>query len=339
MSGIARYIVQRILLTIPMVFILLTVVFLLLRVMPGNPVLTMLGGRNVSAEYIATQEARYGFDQPLHVQYIQYLGSVVRGDFGTSFRTGKPVLQELLQRFPATIELAIFGMLVALLFGFSTGLVAATRADRPADHAVRIFHIASFAMPLFWLGLMFQVFFGVKLGWLPVAGRLGGRMAFMFDSITGFYVIDAILQWDGKALADVARHLVLPAITLGIALTGLQGRITRASMLEVLDTDYITTARAKGLRERVVVLRHALRNALIPIVTVFGLQFAILMGGAVLTETVFSWPGIASYLVRSIDARDYYAIQGSVVFIALFISTINLVVDVFYSMIDPRVRY
>lgn len=322
-----------------MVFILLTVVFLLLRVMPGDPVLAMLGGRNVSAEVIAEHQRRYGFDQPIYVQYVQYLGGVIRGDFGRSFRTGNPVLQELLQRFPATVELGLWGIFVSVILGFTSGLIAAIHADRPVDHAVRVFHIASFAMPLFWLGLMLQVLFAVKLGWLPVASRLGGRMAFTFKPLTGFYVLDAILRWDGTALADVARHLVLPSITLGIALTGLQGRITRASMLEVLGMDYITTARAKGLPERAVILGHALKNALIPIVTVLGLQFAVLMGGAVLTETVFSWPGIASYLVRSIGARDYYAIQGSVVFIALFISTINLIVDIFYSVIDPRVRY
>ena len=339
MGGVGRYVIQRVLLTVPMIFILLTVVFLLLRVMPGDPVMAMLGGKNVSAEVIADYRAKLGFDRPLYIQYAQYLSGVVRGDFGESTRTGKPVLQELFLRFPATIELGLFGILVAAIFGFSTGLLAATKADGPADHAVRVFHITSFAMPLFWLGLMFQVIFAVKLGWLPVASRLGGRLAFTFKPITGFYVLDAILRWDGKALADVVRHLVLPAITLGVALTGLQGRITRASMLEVLDMDYITTARSKGLHERIVIFRHALRNALIPIVTVFGLQFAVLMGGAVLTETVFSWPGIASYLVRSIDARDYYAIQGTVVFIALFISTINLIVDIFYSAVDPRVRY
>jgi peptide/nickel transport system permease protein len=254
-------------------------------------------------------------------------------------RTSTPVLEELLSRFPATIELALFGLLIAGILGFSTGIIAATRADRPLDHGIRVFHIASFAMPLFWLGLMFQVFFAVKLKWFPVAGRLGGQMAFSFEPITGFYVLDAILRWDGKALADIVRHLALPSLTLGIALTGLLGRVSRASMLEVLDQDYITTARAKGLTERIVVLRHALRNALIPIVTIFGLQFAALMGGAVLTETVFSWPGIASYLMRAISSRDYLAIQGSVVFIALFISVINLIVDLFYSTIDPRVRY
>jgi peptide/nickel transport system permease protein len=339
MKGLVRYALQRLLLTIPMVFILVSVVFLLLRVMPGDPVSAMLGGRNVSAEVLQTYRERFGFDRPLYVQYFEYLSGIARGDFGRSTRTNQPVLHELFLKFPATIELALFAILVSAIFGFGTGMIAAARADRPADHAIRVFHIASFAVPLFWLGLMLQVFFAVKLGWLPVAGRLGGRLAFTFKPITGFYVLDAILRWNGQALADVLKHLVLPAFTLGIALTGLQGRITRASMIEVLGQDYITTARSKGLRERWVQLRHGLRNALIPIITVFGLQFAVLMGGAVLTETVFSWPGIADYLVRAIDARDYPAIQGSVVFIALFISLINLIVDLFYSVIDPRVRY
>jgi len=338
-SGLPRYALQRLLLTIPMLFILVTVVFLLLRVMPGDPVSAMLGGKNVSAEVLATYRVKFGFDRPLPQQYIEYISGIVRGDFGRSIRTNQLVLQELARKFPATLELAIFGILVSVALGFTTGLIAAVRADRPVDHAIRIFHIASFAMPLFWLGLMLQVFFAVKLGWLPVASRLGGRLAFTFKPITGLYALDAVLRWDGKALADILQHLVLPAFTLGIALTGLQGRITRASMLEVLDQDYITTARSKGLHERVVQLRHGLRNALIPIITVFGLQFAVLMGGAVLTETVFSWPGIASYLVLAIGARDYPAIQGSVVFIALFISVINLIVDLFYSVVDPRVRY
>jgi peptide/nickel transport system permease protein len=339
MSGLMRYALQRLLLTIPMVFILLTVIFLVLRVMPGDPVSAMLGGRPVSPEVLQSYRVKMGVDRPLPAQYVTYLSGILRGDFGNSMRTSTPVLEELLSRFPATIELALFGLLIAGILGFSTGIIAATRADRPLDHGIRVFHIASFAMPLFWLGLMFQVFFAVKLKWFPVAGRLGGQMAFSFEPITGFYVLDAILRWDGKALADIVRHLALPSLTLGIALTGLLGRVSRASMLEVLDQDYITTARAKGLTERIVVLRHALRNALIPIVTIFGLQFAALMGGAVLTETVFSWPGIASYLMRAISSRDYLAIQGSVVFIALFISVINLIVDLFYSTIDPRVRY
>jgi len=307
--------------------------------MPGDPVLAVLGGRNVSAELIAEYRHRMGVDRPIPVQYVEYLNGIIHGNFGDSFRTNKPVVWEVFQRFPATLELAVFGLLFAALFGFGTGVIAATRADRPIDHTVRIFHIGSFAMPLFWLGLMLQVIFAVKLGWFPVASRLGGRIAFIFQPITGFYLLDSLIGGDTQVIADVAKHLVLPAITLGFAQAGLLGRMSRASMLEVLDADYVTTARAKGLRERVVILSHALRNALIPIVTVFGLQFAILMGGAVLTETVFSWPGVASFLVRSIEARDWPAIQGSVVFIAIFISAINLIVDVCYSFIDPRVRY
>jgi len=338
-SGLLRYAFQRLLLTIPMILILLTVIFIVIRVIPGDPVSIVYGGRPVSEELKAAARVKMGVDKPLAVQYAVYISGVFRGDFGDSMRTSTPVLQELFSRFPATIELALFGLIVAAILGLSTGLIAATRADRVVDHAVRVFHIASFAVPVFWMGLMFQVFFAVKLGWLPVAGRLGGNMAFSFQPVTGFYVLDAILRWDGQALLDVLKHLALPALTLGIATTGLLGRISRASMLEVLDQDYVTAARAKGVRERRVVLRHALRNALIPIVTVFGLEFAVLMGGAVLTEYVFSWPGVASYLIRSINARDYIAIQGSVVFIALFISMINLVVDLLYSVIDPRVRY
>jgi peptide/nickel transport system permease protein len=339
MSGLPRYALQRLLLTIPMILVLLTVIFLIIRVMPGDPVSMVYGARPVSEELKAEKRAELGFDKPIVVQYANYISGIFRGDFGDSIRTSTPVLHELFLRFPATIELALCGLLVAGLLGFTTGVLAATRADRPVDHGIRIFHIASFAVPVFWLGLMLQVIFAVKLQWLPVAGRLGGEMAFTFKPITGLYVLDSILRLDGRGLLDVLQHLALPALTLGIATTGLLGRMSRASMLETLDQDYVTAARAKGLAERVVVLRHALRNALIPIVTVFGLELAVLMGGAVLTETVFSWPGVASYLIRSINARDYIAVQGSVVFIALFISVINLVVDLLYSLIDPRVRY
>jgi len=339
MGGITRYALQRLLLTIPMLLILLTLVFLILRVMPGDPVAAMLGGRNVSPELMDEYRHKMGVDRPIPVQYAEYLGSIIRGDFGKSFSTSQPVVSEIFLRFPATLELAFFGLIFAWIFGFGTGLIAAVRVDRPMDHIVRVFHIGSFAMPLFWLGLMLQVIFAVKLGWFPVATRIGGRIAFTFQSKTGFYLLDAILSGNGKVILDVAKHLVLPSITLGFAQAGLLGRMTRASMLEVLDQDYVTTARAKGLSERVVIMSHALRNAMIPIVTVFGLQFAILMGGAVLTETVFSWPGIASFLVRSIESRDWPAIQGAIVFIAIFISVINLLVDITYSFIDPRVRY
>lgn len=339
MGGVTRYIVQRVVLTVPMLFILVSVVFLVLRIMPGDPVLAMLGGRNVSPKLIAQKRHEMGLDKPLLTQYVEYMGGILHGDLGRSTRTGKPVAQELIARLPATLELALWGMIFAAVFGLPTGILAAVRADKPSDHLMRVLHIGSFALPIFWVGLIFQVFFAVKLQWLPVAGRLSGRFAFTFQRVTGFYLLDALLLGDKEILGDVVKHLILPGVTLGLAQMGFLGRVTRAAMLEVLDTEYVTTARSKGLVERRVILRHALRNALIPIITVFGLQFAMLMGGAVLTETVFSWPGIASFLIQSLKYRDWWALQGTIAFIGVFVATVNLVVDLLYSVIDPRVRY
>lgn len=339
MGGVTRYIVQRLTLTVPMVFMLVSVVFLVLRIMPGDPVLAMLGGRNVSPELIEQKRHEMGLDKPLHIQYFTYIKGLVRGDLGRSTRTGRPVVEELLSRLPATLELAIWGIFFAALFGIPTGIIAAVRADKPADHVIRLLHIGSFALPIFWVGLMFQVIFAVKLGWLPVANRLSGRFAFTFQRVTGFYLLDALIFGDKEILVDVVKHLVLPGVTLGLAQMGFLGRVTRAAMLEILDAEYVTTARSKGLAERMVVLRHALRNALIPIITVFGLQFAMLIGGAVLTETVFSWPGIAGFLVQSLYYRDWWALQGTIAFIGVFVATVNLIVDLLYSVIDPRVRY
>jgi peptide/nickel transport system permease protein len=298
-----------------------------------------LGGRNVGAEQIRSCRAQLGVDRPITVQYLRYLGSIVRGDFGDSISSGLPVTTELVERFPATFELAIAGMVVATLMGMGTGIFAATHSDRPSDHAIRLFNIASFAMPVFWIGLMLLIVFAVNLRWLPVGGRLDPVIGVSFEPITRLYVLDTLLRGDLAAFVDVLRHLILPALTLGLVVSGFIGRMSRTSMLEVLGREYVTAARAKGLREGVVVGKHALRNALIPIVTVIGLQFALLMGGAILTETVFSWPGVARYLLLSIDNRDFPAIQGTVVFIALFISAVNLIVDVLYARLDPRVRY
>jgi len=337
--GIGRYILTRLALTVPMLLILLTIVFAILRVIPGDPCLAMLGGRNVGPEQIQNCRVQLGVDRPLAVQYVRYLSGIVRGNFGDSTRTGLPVTTELLERFPATVELAIAGMLVATLLGMGTGVYAAAHSDRTADHAIRLFNIASFAMPVFWIGLMLLIIFAVDLRWLPVGGRIDPVTGAFFEPITRLYVMDTLLRGDVGAFIDVLRHLVLPALTLGLVVSGFIGRMSRTSMLEVLGREYVTAARAKGLSERVVVGKHALRNALIPIVTVIGLQFALLMGGAILTETVFSWPGVARYLLESIENRDFPAIQGTVVFIALFISAANLVVDVLYARLDPRVRY
>ncbi len=337
--GVGRYILARLALTIPMLLILLTVVFLILRVLPGDPCLAMLSGRNVGPEQIANCRKALGIDRPVYQQYLAYLRGILRGDFGESIRSGLPVTTELLERFPATIELAFTGMFIAVVLGMVTGIFAATRSDQPADHAVRLFNIASFAMPIFWIGLMFISIFAVRLRWLPVGGRLDPVAGAVFEPITRFYVLDTLLQRDIPTFVDALRHLVLPATTLGLVVSGFIGRMSRTSMLEVLGKEYVTAARSKGLTERVVVGKHALRNALIPIVTVIGLQFALLMGGAILTETVYSWPGVARFLLESIDNRDFPAIQGTVVFIALFISAVNLAVDVLYARLDPRVRY
>ncbi len=337
--GIGRYILTRLALTVPMLLILLTIVFAILRVIPGDPCLAMLGGRNVGPAQIQNCRVQLGVDRPLAVQYFRYLGGIIGGNFGDSIRTGLPVTVELLERFPATVELAIAGMAVAILMGMGTGVYAAAHSDRPADHVIRLFNIASFAMPVFWIGLMLLIIFAVDLRWLPVGGRIDPVTGAFFEPITRLYVLDTLLRGDVGAFIDVLRHLILPALTLGLVVSGFIGRMSRTSMLEVLGREYVTAARAKGLSERVVVGKHALRNALIPIVTVIGLQFALLMGGAILTETVFSWPGVARYLLESIENRDFPAIQGTVVFIALFISAANLVVDVLYARLDPRVRY
>jgi len=339
LGGIGKYALTRLLLTIPMLFILLTLVFLILRVMPGNPCLSMLGGRNAPQSAIDRCIKQYDLDKPFYQQYFQYLGNIARGNFGTSIRTGRPVVKDVFDRFPATFELAIFSMLFAILIGMFTGIFASTHSDRPADHGLRTFNIVSFAMPIYWVGLMAQLIFAVKLGVLPVGGRLEPITAAYFRSITKFYVLDSILMKNWGLLVEVLKHLLLPSLTLGLVQSGFLGRISRSSMLEVLDKDYVTTARSKGVKERGVIYQHALKNALIPIVTIIGLQFALLLGGAILTETTFSWPGLARYLLRSIDARDFFALQGTIVFFAIFISVVNLIVDVIYSLIDPRVKY
>ncbi len=333
-----QYFVARLLLTIPMVFILATLVFLLLRVMPGDPCLAIHGGKSNQTVLERCRE-RAGLNQPLYLQYWNYLKGIPTLDFGVSFRTNRPVRDEILSKLPATLELAVFAMLVSVGLGLLTGTWGAVRSDRPVDHALRLLNIAAFAMPIFWLGLMLQIVFGIWLKWLPVGGRLDPVIDYKLEHPTGFYVLDALITRDWSTLGLVLKHLLLPSLTLGLVLSGVIGRISRANMLEVLHKEYVQTARAKGLAERVVIVKHALRNALIPIVTVIGLQFAILLGGAVLTETVFNWDGMARYLIRAINARDYNAIQGFIVFFALFVSLINLVVDLLYSRLDPRVRY
>lgn len=337
--GLLRYAATRVLLTIPMVLILLTVVFLILHVMPGNPVLVILGGRNVPMSLIKEYEHRLGFDQPIYVQYAKYLWGVVHGNMGESFSTGMSVTSQIGLHLPATLELSFSGLFVAAVIGVSTGIWAALRQGGMVDQALRLTHIGTYAIPIFWSGLMLQMVFGIFLHWLPTGLQLNPVSAAFFQPITGFVLLDTLLRGNLALFGQAVEHLLLPAFTLGLALSGLVGRVTRASLIEVLGLDYVRTAQAKGLPARVMVLKHALRNAMIPIITVVGIQFAILMGGAVLTEAVFSWPGIGSFLLQSIKARDFNAIQGTVVVIAILIATVNLIVDLIYALVDPRVRF
>ncbi|MBI1744071.1 ABC transporter permease [Candidatus Acetothermia bacterium] len=340
MKGMGQYIITRLLLTPVTILVLLTFVFLILRVIPGDPVEALLGGRSVPPEVEARHRAALGLDKPIYVQYWDYLSSILHGDFGRSLIDSQPVTTDIIQRFPTTLELAIFSILIATFFGLGSGVIAGRRADRLADHAIRFFNIGIFATPIFWLGLMMQLVFGVWLHWFPVTDQLDilHKITFHAD-ITGLYTVDSLIKGNLTIFTDALRHLVMPSLTLGIILSGFLGRITRVNLMETLDQDYIRTARSKGLSERNVVYKHALRNAFIPIMTVLGLQFAILLGGAVLTESVFNWQGLGHYLLDAITKRDYVAIQGTVVFIALFISIVNFLTDLTYSLIDPRVKY
>ncbi len=302
------YVVRRLLLAIPVLLGVVTLVFLALRLIPGDPALIM-AGEAAPQEVVARIRTQLGLDRPLAVQYGIYIWNLVRGDLGESVRTRRPVTQELGFRLPATLELASASMAIAVVLGLTAGIISATRQYSILDYATMVGALVGISIPVFWFGLMAMWIFSVRLGWFPVGGR------------------------------GTLRHLVLPAITLGAMATGMIARMTRSSMLEVLRQDYIRTGKAKGLTERSVNLRHALRNALIPVVTVVGLQFGGLLAGSVLTETVFTWPGVGRLMVDSITNRDYPVVQGAVLVIALVFTAVNLLVDLAYSFVDPRIRY
>jgi ABC-type dipeptide/oligopeptide/nickel transport system permease component len=303
-----QYIIRRLLLTIPVVLGVSIIVFSIIRLLPGDPARAMAGVQ-ATPEFIEQVRERYGLDEPLHVQYGRFIGGLFTGDLGTSTFSRRPVTTEIGERFPRTLLLASVSLFIATVVGVSAGIVSATRRNSVFDNASMFVALVGVAAPVFWLALMLQLLFSVYLRWLPATG-MGG--------------ID---------------HVVLPSITLGMASAALMARITRSSMLDVLRQDFITTARSKGLAERVVIYKHALKNALIPVVTVLGLQFGILLGGAVLTETVFAWPGVGRLLVDSILRRDYPVVQGTVMLLAFLFVIINLVVDVIYAFLDPRIHY
>jgi peptide/nickel transport system permease protein len=337
--SLRRYVVTRVALTIPMVLILATLVFLVLRIIPGDPVTSSLGPKG-SPELKERLREQLGLEDPMIVQYGRFLKEVVTFDFGRSLVGGRRrIIDEMGERFPATVELIVPATIMALLLGIVPGAFAASRRRKPPDYSLRLYSVVIYSMPIFWLGLLFQLLFAVQLGWFPVASRIDAEVAITLDRVTNILIIDSILSGNWAALRSVLHHLVLPVVTLGLILSGVFLRLTRINVIETLQQDYITAARARGIKERVVIYRHALQNALIPVITLIGLQVAILLAGAVLTETVFSWPGMGRYLVERISVRDYTAVQSVIAMFAIFVALISLAVDIVYSLLDPRVRY
>jgi peptide/nickel transport system permease protein len=338
MRNLTRYIITRVLLTIPMVFILLSIVFVVLRVMPGDPVSAMLGG-HAPESVIEQKKAEMGLNRPMAVQYLDYLWQICRLDLGESMVFKQRVTKAIGEKLPATIELTFFGILITLFLGVFMGAYAADKRRMVQDYVIRLYGIVVYCIPVYWMGLMLQLIFGIWLDVLPIAGRTGARVFASTFEKTGFYILDTILVRDFSALGDVLIHLILPAFTLGLVLSGIFIRLTRANMLDVLKADYIVAAEARGIRHRKIVYRHALKNAFIPILTMMGLQIALLMAGAVLTETTFSWPGMGRLLLERIYLRDYPTIQGVIIMIALIVAMASLIVDIIYAIVDPRVRY
>jgi peptide/nickel transport system permease protein len=311
-------------------------IFLFVRALPGDPADALLGERATEESRAQIRES-LGLDEPLPVQYGRYVGNLLSGDLGASVSTRRPISEELSERFPATVELGLAAMLVALVVGIPLGYVAAKRYRGVLDNSSLVASLIGISFPVFFLALLLKYVFSVKLGWLPTIGRLD--VTRQLDHPTNFYVVDAILSGDPAALLDALRHLVLPAIALGTIPLAIVARITRAATLDVLSEDYVRTARAKGLDPSVIDRRHVLRNALLPVVTVAGLQTGLLLTGAVLTETIFAWPGLGQWMLNAIRFRDYAVLQNGILFFALLILLVNLLVDISYALINPRIRY
>jgi peptide/nickel transport system permease protein len=340
-SGSLRaYLLTRLALVIPMVLILLTIVFILMRVAPGDPVQAVLGGRAPKA-VIEQKRHELGFDKPLYVQYGQYLWHVLRGDFGQAISQNRSVMSVITVQGAATLELSVAALLFALVVGLSVGLLIGRFRDSWLDVGGRLFGIVTYAAPVFWIGILFQLLFAAKLGWLPGSGQADTipNLELTTDAHTHIYVVDAIIDGNGSALRNVLVHLILPGLTLGLLVCGVFIRLVRVNIIQTLKNDYVEAARARGIGEGRVVVRHAFRNALVPVVTVVGLQAALLLSGAVLTETTFNWPGIGQELIRFLNNRDYAAVQGIVTVFALIVVVVSLLIDIVNALIDPRVRF
>jgi len=336
-GSLPRYLLQRVLLVIPMIWVILTLVFVVLRVAPGDPVSAALGGK-LDADALAQRREALGFNRPLIAQYGDYLASVLHLDFGTTFSDNQPVLNVVRDNGGATLSLTIAAFAIALLVGIPLGLVAGRYRDTVPDIAIRLFGILSYAAPIFFVGFLMQVYVARPLG-LPTSGAASPITLFTVKPVTHILLIDVFLSGDATAIGDVMKHLLLPAVTLGLLICGVFIRLVRVNILQTMQSDYVEAAEARGIAQRLVTRRHAFRNALVPVITVIGLQFALLLGGAVLTESTFNWPGLGQKLVTYINQRDYGAVQGIITIFAVAVVLISVVVDVVNALIDPRVRY
>ena len=337
-TSLRRYALTRLALVIPMIFILLTFVFMLMRVAPGDPISAALGG-HAPPSVIAEIKHELGYDKPIYVQYESYLADIARGDLGTTITDRRAVTDIIRVNGAATLELTFFAMIVAIVVGVSVGVVAGRFRDTPIDVGGRFFGIIIYATPVFFLGLLAQLFFGNYLGWLPISDRASPITQATLETHTNIFTIDAIINRDWGALKDVVRDLILPAVTLGLVTAGVFIRLIRVNVIRTMKDDYIEAARARGIDEHSVVYHHAFRNALVPVITIVGLTMALLLGGAVLTETTFNWPGLGHELVNYLANRDYAAVQGIIIVFALIVVVVSVIIDFVNAYIDPRIRY
>jgi len=330
------YITKRLLMLIPVLIGVSILSFSLIYLAPGDAAIT-IAGEHASPQIINAIREKYGLDKPLITQYWIWLKQVLHGDLGRSIVSNEYVTKEILERFPNTVELTIFAMIFAVVVGSIAGIISASHQYSVFDYSFMGVALFGVSMPVFWLGIMLMMIFGAYLRWLPISGRIS--MMISFQRITGFYILDSIITGNFVAFISTLRYLILPSIALSTIPMATIARVTRSSMLEVLRQDFIRTERAKGLSERMVIYKHAVRNAMIPVITVIGLNFGLLLAGAILTETVFSWPGIGRYVVNAVNMRDYPVVQGCVLFFASMFVIVNLITDIVYVYIDPRIHY
>ena len=333
-----RFLLRRLALTVPTFVALMFVTFMMIRLVPGDPIEVRRGERGISPERLAELRHEMGLDQPIWKQFVDYVWGLLHGDFGVSIITKNPILQEFLHLFPATIELSVCALLFATIIGIPAGVIAASRRGGVYDQTLMGLALTGYSMPIFWWGLILILIMSNTLHLTPVSGRVD-LIKYFYPQVTGFMLIDSLISGQKGAFLDAVRHLILPTIVLGTVPLAIIARMTRSSMLEVLKEDYVRTARAKGLAPYRVIGIHALRNALIPVVTVIGLSIGSLLAGAVLTETIFSWPGVGKWLIESIGRRDYPALQGGIMLISSIVIVVNLLVDLTYGLINPRIRH